>query len=260
MVVYGIEAVPEFEDGEVHLAIGTFDGLHRGHRELIEQAVDAAKKAEGVSAGLTFWPHPSRILKPDAEVKTMMPPKVKIEHLEDMGVDLVIQVEFTSEFSKMEPDVFLKKLKKALPNLKAVYEGANFRFGHKHAGDVSFLAKMGKEMGFEVVKGEDVLYKDEIISSTRIREALLAGKIEEANAMLGYKYYSLGMAVEGSRKGEETGYHTLNFTWNPELRPKYGVYAVKVVDKHGKSEFAVANYGEREDMEPTLEVYLFDGS
>lgn len=262
MIVYGLDQVPEFTNGEIHLAIGMFDGVHRGHQELINKAVKAAKDSGGTSVVFTFSPHPSQIIHPDTPVPTIMSAKVKVHHLEDMGVNLVVQEEFTKNFSKTKAEIFLEKLHKAFPGLKAIYEGANFHFGHKHAGDISLLQQEGEKLGFEVIRGKNVEYKDEMISSSRIRQALLGGKISEANAMLGYKYYSVGMVTEGESRGEEMGFPTLNIVWRPELQPKYGVYAVKVKGKGGTTADGVANYGVRptvtEDVDPTLEVHLFD--
>lgn len=263
MIVHGLDQVPEFEDEkEIHLAIGMFDGLHRGHQELINQAITAARKVDGISAVLTFWPHPSRIVTPSNPISTIMPPIIKAEHLEGMGVDLVIQVEFTREFSEISPEMFLKKIIKIFPNLKAIYEGANFRFGYKHEGDIAFLTQFGKKMGFSVIIGKDVEYKQQLISASRIRQALLDGNLNDVNAMLGYNYYSLGMVVEGAKKENKRGFPTLHFVWQPELKPKYGVYAIKVTYKHEISEPGIAYYGVspamNQDMEPILEVELFN--
>lgn len=262
MIVYGLDKVTELPKGEVHLAIGMFDGVHLGHQKLIDSAIEAAKKVEGISAVLTFWPHPTRVFVIEHPTLTIMSPEIKDHFLEERGVDLVIQENFTKEFSKTSAKEFVRLIKKALPGLKTIYAGENFRFGRNREGDIEFLKIEGERLGFNVVQQPYALYKEEIISSSRIRKVLLEGKIEDANAMLGYPYYSIGMVIEKvAAKGQ---YPTLDIVWRPEMKPRYGVYAIRARVGKSKEFKGVANYGVaptvKKDVDPMLQVCLFEAT
>ncbi len=257
--MHGLENIEELPEGEIHLAIGSFDGVHLGHQKLIDAAIEAARKSKGISVVLTFWPHPTVVLKKQNPTLTIMPPEVKNHFLEERGVDVVIQEAFTENLAMTSAKEFIEMLKKTFPELKMVYVGENFHFGHKKEGDVEFLRKEGAGLGFSVLQEPYATYKGEIISSSRVREALHKGQIEDANEMLGYAYYSTGLVIEKEMKKE---YPTLNIVWRPELKPRYGVYAIRA--KAGKSkEFkGIANYGiaptVKNDADPMLQVHLFE--
>lgn len=250
MILYNIDNITDLPNTEVHLAIGTFDGVHLGHQKIIEAAIQGAKKSNGISVALTFWPHPSTFFNPTSPVPTIMSGDIKNRFLEEMGIDIVIQQKFTNDFAHTTPEDFVKLLKTIFPNLKAIYTGSDFHFGYQREGDVSFLERMGQYQGFMVITQKNILYENKKISSTRIRKALEEGKIEEANAMLGYPYFSIGLVV--------TSPPPLTITWSPELKPKYGTYAVQIQSgtKPKKNE-ATATYGIRPDnKDPTLEIHL----
>lgn len=260
MIVYGLDKVKDLPEGEVHFTIGTFDGVHLGHQELIDSAIKAAKQSNGISVVLTFWPHPSRFFRPENPVPTIMSAEIKSHFLEERGVDLVIQQVFTDDFAQTSAEDFVGLLKRQLPGLKSIYVGGDFRFGYKREGNVDFLIRTGKYLGFNVIRKKSILYRDARISSSRIRQSLLEGRIEEANAMLGYPYFSVGMVVDSEKKEK---YPTLDIIWQPELQPQYGVYAVNVTcGKNGQRIEGVANYGLKptlsDVLDPTLEVYLFE--
>lgn len=261
MIIHGLNKLTETPDNEVHMAIGSFDGVHLGHQQLIDSAIEGAQNTNGVSVVLTFWPHPTACLRPEHPTLTLMPPEVKNHFLEERGVDIVIQQAFTKNFSKISAKDFVKLLKTAFPKLKAIHTGQNFRFGHHREGDTEFLKHEGQFLGFQTIQHPPVLYKDTPISSSRIREALQKGQIEEVNKMLGYPYYSQGMVID--KKSSQTEFPTLNIVWRPELKPQYGVYAIKAKSgKKGKEFKGIANYGVaptiKNDTDPTLQVYLFD--
>ena len=247
--------------GPVHLAIGMFDGVHLGHRATLRPALAAAREEQGCAAVLTFWPHPSVLFRPDDPTRLIQSPAIKAEMLHALGVDAVITQPFTREFAQLSADAFLPWLMARLPNLRAVYVGENFRFGHRRAGDVATLRSQAATLGLVVNSAPALEAAGEGVSSTRIRSHLVAGEIEAANALLGYAYFAEAVVVPGKRLGRQLGFPTLNVPWAPDLRPRFGVYAVRV---HGARSAVplpgVANYGLRPTVEaatePKLEVHV----
>jgi len=241
-----LEAVDLPASAPLHLAIGMFDGLHLGHQAVIAQAVAAARAqtesvgapalAQGdsqpsgsaISGVLTFWPHPSHLLRPEAATRMLMRPSDKARVLSTLGVDALITQPFTQEFAALEPEAVLPYFKRALPGLTAIYVGENWRFGRGRRGDVALLKTQAAPLGLSVVSLPRLCYAGEAISSTRIRAAIEDGDIEHANAMLGYPYFAQGTVAAGRGLGRTIGSPTLNIEWEPELRPRYGVYAVDV--------------------------------
>lgn len=245
----------------LHLAIGMFDGVHLGHRAVIEAAVHSAREAGGVAAVLTFWPHPSAIFRPDAATQLIHDRATKANLLQTLGVEAVITHEFTPAFAALEAEAFLAWLQRHLPGLAAVYVGENFRFGSGRRGDVALLVRSARELGVHVFSAPRVNLDGEPISSTRVRAQLQAGDIEAANALLGYTYFATGRVAPGKRLGRTIGFPTLNVPWAPPLRPRLGVYAVTVsAGDAGERLAAVANYGLRPTVEnatePRLEVHV----
>lgn len=242
------------------MAIGMFDGVHLGHQAVIESAVTHARRLGGLSAVLTFDPHPSKLFRPDDPTRLLMPPALKVKELFGLGVDVVLLKRFTPRFAAISADGFLSHLKHDLPSLRSVHVGENFRFGKGRRGEVSDLLASGRDLGIDVFSVDRIRYNGEPVSSSRLREALAAGEIEAANTMLGYDYYAFGEVVPGARLGRTIGFPTLNFVWEPELHPRFGVYAVMVRDAAGTATPGVANYGVRPtvspDSPPLLEVHL----
>ncbi len=250
----------------LHLAIGMFDGVHLGHRAVIAAAVRAAEREGALAAVLTFWPHPSALFRPDQPTRQILPPATKTRLLGGLGVDAVITQPFTPELAAVEADEFLPWLARALPHLAAVYVGENFRFGRGRRGDVAVLTETGRRLGVRVASAPRVNLDGEPISSTRIRALLEAGEIAAANTLLGYPYFAHGVVAPGKRLGRTIGFPTLNVPWAPELRPRLGVYAVRIAPAPTAPAPtsgwlpAVANYGVRPTVEtaiePRLEVHV----
>lgn len=243
------------------LAIGMFDGVHLGHQAVIESAVARARQKYGLASVLTFDPHPSRLFRPDQPTQLLMPPVVKTRSILALGVDLLIWKTFDREFAKLGADAFVPFLKDALPALKSIHVGENFRFGQGRRGDIGALVSSAAKVGVDVFSVDRIRFNGEPVSSSRLREALQAGEIEAVNRMLGYDYYAEAAVVEGRKLGRTIGFPTLNMVWDPELRPRLGVYAVSVSDKTGKRAVGVANYGMRPTVEaaavePRLEVHV----
>ncbi len=243
----------------VYLAIGMFDGVHRGHQAVVKSAIDAARSNSGTSAVLTFWPHPSVLFKPDDRVRQLQPPEYRERLLFSLGLDAVITQPFTREFASIKAEQFLSSLKGWLPSLVAVFVGDNWRFGQGRTGDVSFLQCDGKRLGIEVVSISRLQAEGEVISSSRIRTLLSEGDITRANALLGYTYFSEGVVVPGKKLGRTLGFPTLNLPWSPDLAPRFGSYVMRVrgvMDEDEPWIPAVANYGLRPTVEQTSEPRL----
>lgn len=245
----------------LHLAIGMFDGVHLGHRAVIDAAIQSARRAGGLAGVLTFWPHPSALFRPEQRTRLINGPATKARLLAAAGVDFVVTQQFTPEFAAIDAEAFLPYLKQRLPRLTTVYVGENWRFGRDRRGDIGMLVAESRKHGLTVVSAQRINHDGEPISSTRIRACLEAGQIEEANALLGYTYFAEGVVTPGKGLGKDLGYPTLNVVWEPELQPRYGVYAVQVSGPKAKGRYAgVANYGLRPTVEqstqPKVEVHM----
>jgi riboflavin kinase/FMN adenylyltransferase len=245
----------------LHLAIGMFDGVHLGHQAVIESAVHSARRSGGLAGVLTFWPHPSAIFNPARRTRMLMSPGVKSRVLLRLGVDVVIEQTFSREFAGITVDDFLPYLQRRLPHLAGIYVGENWRFGAGRAGDVSLLLAEAAKHNLSVLSVPRIHWNGEPISSTRIRVSLEAGRLEEAKMLLGYSYFSEGVVVRGRQLGRTMGFPTLNVQWEPELKPCFGVYAVRVSGDAGAQALpAVANYGLRPTVGqadgPLLETHI----
>lgn len=263
-VLHGLASAASLPPGPRAVAIGVFDGVHRGHRAVVEAAVQWARRSSGCALALTFDPHPSRLFRPADPVRLMLPLASRVRALLDVGVDHVIVEPFTVEFAALEAEDFLPRLQRLLPGLGAVAIGENWRFGRNRRGDAAFLLEQGRQLGVEVSVVASVVSGSERVSSTRIRGLLEAGKIERANALLGSPYRSEGVVTPGKQLGRTIGFPTLNLPWDPELRPRLGVYAVRVRRSDAAATEpglpGVANYGLRPTVEqataPRLEVHV----
>ncbi len=250
-------------DCPVHLAVGMFDGLHRGHQLVIESAKEAAQKSGGVCGALTFWPHPSRLFRPDDPARMILSPELKRLELAKLGLDFIVEEPFTRDFAGIEADGFLAHLKSEVPSLGSVHAGENWRFGRGRSGDMAELVRQGELLKVSVNAVPCLESGAERVSSTRIRNMLTIGDIAEANSLLGYDYYSIGTVTQGKRMGRTIDAPTLNLPFEGDLKPAYGVYAVSVSDVSlGKEYQAVANFGLRPTVEmtkkPLLEAFLLE--
>lgn len=174
---------------------------------------------------------------------------------------MIITEPFDAKFAAIEAEDFIPHLRRLLPGLTTLYVGENWRFGRGRRGDITLLVKEARRHGLAVVSAPRINHNGEPISSTRIRTCLREGRVAEANALLGYSYKAEGIVVPGKRLGRTLGFPTLNLEWDPELRPRFGVYAVTVASaESAQSEPAVANYGLRPTVEqtqvPRLEVHV----
>jgi riboflavin kinase / FMN adenylyltransferase len=207
------------------LALGNFDGLHRGHIKIIERIRRGATERGGTALVLTFDPHPPRVLRPDKAPALLMTKPQKLAALERAGVQGVAVVRFTRELSQWEPETFVRRVLVDWLRVAEVWVGADFLFGRERSGNFSLLRTLGQQAGFRVEKIDPIRYKDFVVSSTRIRRLVSEGRVEEAGALLGRHYAIGGEVVEGARRGRELGFPTANLASENELVPPHGVYA-----------------------------------
>lgn len=210
------------------LALGSFDGLHRGHTKIIDRVRRAAAERSGTSVVLTFDPHPTRVVRPDKAPPLLMTEAQKLEALARAGMQGTAIVRFTLEVSRWDPERFVTNVLVDWLHVAEVWVGANFLFGHDRAGNFSLLRLLGADCGFRAEKIDPVRYKDFVVSSTRIRRLVAEGRVDEAAALLGHHYAIDGVVVEGDRRGHEIGFPTANLRTDNALVPPNGVYATFV--------------------------------
>ncbi len=251
----------DLPDRPLQLAIGMFDGVHRGHRAVLASAVDAARKLGGQAAVLTFWPHPSVFFRADQPTRLLMTPTAKALVMGELGIDAIITQSFTPEFAGLKAEEFLPYLRRYLPQLAGVHVGDNWRFGRGRLGDATLLRNQGAGLGLNVVTLPRLQQAGVPISSTRIRQLVAGGDIVAANALLGRHYSAEGIVTPGRQLGRTLDFPTLNLAWAPGLQPRHGVYVVEVWgEKTAGALRGVANYGLRPTVEqvkePRLEVHV----
>lgn len=246
----------------VVLALGFFDGVHKGHRTVINTAKRIAKEKNARLALMTFNQHPSIVfkkVKPEA-ITYLSTIERKEEFMEELGVDYLYEVDFTSAFASLSPQEFVDQYIVGL-NAVAVVAGFDYTYGKKEVASMEHLPGYAKDR-FEVIEVGKVTGEGEKISSTRIRQALSDGEIMEANDMLGYVYQTPGIVIHGDARGRTLGYPTANIDVKPNIRlPKVGVYAVRI--KVGEEWYeGMASIGYNitfeADRQLSVEVNIFD--
>lgn len=225
------------------VAIGNFDAVHLGHRALIAAAKAEAQKKNVACAVLTFEPHPRRVFRPDDPPFRVTPIAVKLERLAACGADVVYVCPFNWELAALSPEDFIRTILKDKLNPVSVVVGKDFHFGHNRAGNADFMRQNGLNV-IDVTLTEDA--HRGVISATRIRGALQAGHIDEANELLGWAWEIRGIVGHGDKRGRTIGYPTANVPLGETLHPSYGVYATLVrVDGQGEWMKAATNIGIR---------------
>jgi len=244
------------------LALGNFDGLHRGHMKIIERVHRTAAERGATPVVLTFDPHPTRVLRPDKAPRVLMTEAQKVEVLAQAGMRGVAVVRFTAELSRWDPDTFVRLVLVEWLGVSEVWVGANFLFGHDRAGTFAVLRGLGETYRFRADKIDPICVRDAVVSSTRVRKLLAEGRVDEAGVLLGRHYFIDGEVVEGDGRGRQLGYPTANLrTWN-EMVPPHGVYATSARTADGLQP-AVTNIGVRPTFDgggaPGIETHLLRG-
>ena len=243
------------------VALGNFDGMHRGHQQLVDEVRRQARERAGTSVAMIFEPHPPRVLRPDKAPPLLMTLAQKLTAFERAGLDAVAIVRFTPELSRFEPEVFVETVVVDWLRAAEVWVGANFLFGRDRSGTFTLLRALGEDRGYRAEKIEPVFYKDFVVSSTRIRHLVAEGRVDEAGALLGHHYAIDGEVVRGDGRGRTLGCPTANLATENELLPADGVYAtIAALDDTWHR--AITSVGLRPtigDGRRTVETHLLDG-
>src|SRR6476646_4075873 len=243
------------------LALGNFDGVHRGHRKILDRVRRVAGERGATSVVMTFDPHPPRVVRPDKAPPLLMTKGQKLEAIADAGVQGAAIVRFTQEMSHWDPETFVRTVLVDWLHVGEVWVGANFLFGHDRSGNFTMLRTLGLRYGFKAEKIDPVRYKDFVVSSTRIRRLVSEGRVDEAGALLGHQYCVDGTIGHGDRRGRTIGFPTANLCTDNELLPPHGVYATTL--KVGEIVHAsVTNIGTRPTVDQSgrtvVETHIFD--
>ncbi|MET8681461.1 bifunctional riboflavin kinase/FAD synthetase [Streptomyces sp. NPDC004647] len=260
----GLEDIPEGWGRSV-VTIGSYDGVHRGHQLIIGRAVARARELGIPSVIVTFDPHPSEVVRPGSHPPLLAPHHRRAELMAELGVDALLILPFTAEFSKLSPADFVVKVLVDKLHAKVVVEGPNFRFGHKAAGDVDFLAELGATYDYEVevvdlyVRGE--AGGGEPFSSTLARRLIAEGDVAGAMEILGRPHRVEGVVVRGAQRGRELGYPTANVETLPHTAiPADGVYAgwLEVEGESMPAAISVGTNPQFDGTDRTVEAYAID--
>ena len=247
-------------EGPIAIAIGVFDGVHIGHQALIRQTAEGAKQLGGRSLAATFDPLPIQALAPGAPPSALSDADDRVRLLHAAGVDDVVVFHFTRDFAALPAEDFVRRLVGA-GQVRRIFVGEDFQFGHDRGGNVRTLAAAGARHSFQVVVATPVMQGGEVVSSTRIRNALLAGDVTGAALLLGRPYSVRGTVVHGEKRGRELGFPTINLSVPPQrLLPRDGIYAM-TVRVRDEEVVAAASLGVRPTFgggDRTLEAYLLD--
>ena len=243
------------------LALGNFDGVHRGHRKILDRLHRVASERGATSVVMTFDPHPPRVVRPDKAPPLLMTKSQKLEAIAQAGVQGAAIVRFTRELSQWDPETFVRTVLVDWLHVSEVWVGANFLFGHDRSGNFSMLRDLGGRYGFKAEKIDPVRYKDFVVSSTRVRRLVSEGRMDEAGALLGHEYVLDGTVMRGDQRGRTLGFPTANLCTDNELLPPHGVYATTA--RVGEAVYAsITNIGTRPTVEQSgrtvIETHIFD--
>lgn len=259
-VFYSLDEIKK--DKNTIITVGTFDGVHLGHRKIINEMIYQSVENNCRNLVITFDPHPQVVLSKDGFIKILTTLKQKLEYLKNLSVQNVLVVKFTKEFSQIDFKTFVEEYFVNSIGVHTVVVGSDHHFGKNREGNPEVLSELGAKFGFNVYKVEPLIFEGQKISSTRIRKALLDGKIKLANEMLGKKYEISGTVVKGNQRGSKIGFPTANIEieHRDKLIPARGVYFVEV-DVADKHYYGMMNIGYRPTFNNTtdlmLEVHIF---
>jgi len=207
------------------VTMGNFDGIHLGHQALVLRSLEEARRRNVTAVVLTFDPHPLKVLAPARAPRLILTPEDKIELLQDLGVDVVINQRFDASFASLDSEEFVRRFIFNRLKAKRIWVGRDLRFGHDRKGDVEQLVLWGQELGFEVGIVDPILVNGVRVSSSQIRQAIEAGRVDEARSSLGRYHFISGTVVEGNRRGRDLGFPTANIASRTEVIPSDGIYA-----------------------------------
>ncbi len=258
---FAVDAIPDSLTGGV-VAVGNFDGVHRGHQALLEYARADADRLGVPAVAFTFEPHPRTLFRPETPVFRLTAVDAKARLLAALAIDGLVVAAFDRTFAAMAAEDFIRSILCDRFRLKAAVVGHDFHFGKGRSGTPDVLSAAGTRLGFAVEVVKPVGDADgTLFTSTDIRAALIKGDIARANRLLGYRWFATGTVVTGDRRGHLLGYPTANLRLAPDCGLAHGIFAVRVKTPDGAERDGVASYGRRPTFDngpPLLEVHLFD--
>ncbi|UVK37527.1 bifunctional riboflavin kinase/FAD synthetase [Mesorhizobium sp. AR10] len=247
------------------VAIGNFDGLHRGHQAVLERALAEAGRRGAPALVLTFEPHPRKVFRPDTPLFVLTPPPMKARLLSHLGFAALVEQPFTRDFASLSAEAFVTDVLEKNLGITHAVTGFDFHFGKDRQGGPAFLMAAGERHGFGVTLVD--AFRDEgaeVVSSSRIRALLGEGEVAEAAGLLGYRFTVEGEVIGGQQLGRTLGFPTANMRLSPEATLKEGIYAVRFRRADGKLHDGVASFGRRPTIDdngaPLLETFVFDFS
>jgi riboflavin kinase / FMN adenylyltransferase len=242
------------------ITIGNFDGCHLGHQKILRDVAERARRANALSAVLTFFPHPARVLRPAEAPALLETLDQRLAAMDSCGIDAALVMPFDRALASMSAEDFVRRILVDTMAAQAVLVGGNFRFGHGGAGDVKLLVELGKQWTYAAEVVPPVSENGVAISSTAIRAAIREGRVEDARRMLGRPYALAGEIRTGTGQGRKLVVPTLNLATEQEVLPNNGVYASEAIVA-GKTYRAATNVGVRPTFDATritIESYLFE--
>ena len=243
------------------MTIGVFDGVHRGHQQIVGRAVQRARDTAQPAVVLTFDPHPSEVVRPGSHPAVLTPLRRKADLLAELGVDVVCVMPFTTEFSRLDPAEFVHLVLVEHLHAAAVVVGENFRFGHRAAGDLSTLRTLGRTFGFSTEEVPLLRDDDVTLSSTFVRSSIDAGEVERAAEALGRPHRIDGIVVRGAGRGKQLGYPTANVRSDRHVAvPADGIYAGWAVlrGERLRAAISVGTNPTFEGKDRTVEAFILD--
>ncbi len=243
------------------LTIGNYDGIHLGHRQIIDGVKERARELSGTSMLLTFSPHPLHVLRPDRELAAITPLAEKKRLIGDAGIDVLVIAPFTAEFARIEPKAFITSILVDKLAIKGLVIGYDFRFGHLGKGDIASLQEAGGTWGFFVEVIDAITLEGEKVGSNRIRGLINAGDVAKAAKLLGRHFYIEGMVIRALGRGKTIGYPTINLKTDYALIPKNGVYVTEA-EVNGQRWGGLTNIGYNPTFEQgqvrSIETFILD--
>jgi len=258
--IHGIENFPADEASIV--TIGTFDGVHLGHQQILKQLIDTSRKSKLKSVLLTFFPHPRMVLQPDISMRLIQTIQEREKALQKTGLDYLVIHPFSTEFSRLSADDYVKQILVEQLNVRKVVVGYDHRFGRNRTASLEDMYHYADIHEFEVIEINAEKIESTAVSSTKIRKAIDEGNIELANTYLGHSFTIEGMVIDGDKRGRELSYPTANIDLqNPhKIVPKQGVYLVKS-NLEDRIIYGMMNIGTKPTFNaamPSIEVHFFD--
>jgi riboflavin kinase/FMN adenylyltransferase len=248
--MHHIRSLQELSLQKTWLTIGVFDGVHRGHQAILRDLVSEAKKAQATSLVISFHPHPATVLGKRSALKYLSLPAEKAEILEKLGVDILFTYPFDKKLAALTAENFMEKIQKRI-DLQTLFIGYDFALGKDRQGNAAYLARLGQKTGYTLRKFDPLLDAGQTISSSRVRETLVDGRVSDAQRLLGRPYTLRGSVIRGDGRGRKINVPTANLSVNAaKLVPANGVYAC-LASVNGKTYRAVTNIGIRPTFTPS---------